>query len=222
MCITPFKIRNKEHDGTVCVPCGKCPQCLKRRASGWSFRLMQHEKSAFSSWFVTFTYNNDSVPVSPNGFMSLERAAVQRYFKRLRKLHGHSNLVKYFVVGEYGTRTDRPHYHAIIFNSKPELIEAAWSLDKKPIGQVHFGSVTGASVGYTLKYMCKPGKIPLHRNDDRVPEFCFMSKGLASVISLRASWNGIELSSRSGCILTSKVGRNVLCRDTTKIVSMMR
>lgn len=164
------------------MPCGKCPKCLKRRASGWSFRLMEHEKNALSSWFVTFTYG-DGVPITRNGFMSLERSEVQRYFKRLRKLHGERNLVKYFVVGEYGSRTMRPHYHAIIFNSKPELIESAWSINDKPIGQVHFGSVTGASVGYTLKYMCKPGKIPLHVNDDRVPEFAFMSKGLASVIS---------------------------------------
>lgn len=222
MCITPFKIRTKEHDGTVCVPCGKCPQCLKRRASGWSFRLMQHEKSCFSSWFVTFTYENGSVPVSPNGFMSLERSAVQRYFKRLRKLHGCSNIVKYFIVGEYGTKTERPHYHAIIFNSKPKLIESAWSLDGKPIGQVHFGSVTGASIGYCLKYMCKPGKIPVHRNDDRVPEFAFMSKGLASVISQTPWFDGIELGSLRECMSILRGVKRLPCPGITRTESMMR
>lgn len=88
--------------------------------------------------------------------------------------------LKYYYCGEYGGRTMRPHYHMLLFNSNHDDVLNAW-VDpdkKKPIGSIHFGDVNGASVGYTLKYMMKPGKIPLHKNDDRIPEFSNMSKGL--------------------------------------------
>jgi len=84
-----------------------------------------------------------------------------------------SKRIKYYAAGEYGGKTKRPHYHIILFNAQPELVEMSWQL-----GSVHYGKVSGASVGYTLKYMSKPRCIPMHRNDDRQPEFSLMSKGL--------------------------------------------
>lgn len=48
------------------------------------------------------------------------------------------------------------------------------------MGTIHYGEVSEASVGYTLKYINKPKRIPLHRNDDRQPEFALMSKGLGA------------------------------------------
>lgn len=114
--------------------------------------------------------------------MGLNKRDLQLFFKRLRKAHESRRLVrkdnlctsiKYFAVGEYGGKTKRPHYHAIIFNAELELIQPAWKL-----GNVHYGDVTGASIGYCLKYMCKPSRIPCHRNDDRLPEFALMSKRL--------------------------------------------
>jgi len=83
--------------------------------------------------------------------------------------------IKYFAVGEYGSRRKRPHYHAIIFNTDVSRIEAAW-----PHGFVHTGSVTGASIAYTLKYMHKGRTVPAFELDDRVPEFQVHSKGLGS------------------------------------------
>lgn len=46
------------------------------------------------------------------------------------------------------------------------------------LGDVHFGSVSGASIAYTLKYMMKDSQIPKHDKDDRTREFRKMSKGL--------------------------------------------
>lgn len=104
--------------------------------------------------------------------------------------------IKYFCVGEYGGRTMRPHYHIILFNASIELIHQAWGYDKKilvygekefkvryhqSLGHIDYGNdagVCGASIGYCLKYVMKPGKIPMHRNDDRQPEFRLMSKRL--------------------------------------------
>lgn len=159
------------------VPCGKCPECLKRRVSGWSFRLMQEERRSSSAYFITLTYDTQHVPISRNGFMTLDKRDVQLFMKRLRKavsLKDDSITIKYYLCGEYGKDRSRPHYHAIVFNV-PDVydIERAWRL-----GQVNYGTVTGASVGYTLKYMDKPKRIPMHRNDDRIREFGVMSKGL--------------------------------------------
>lgn len=108
--------------------------------------------------------------------MSLRKTDIQLFFKRLRKSksgNGKSDI-KYYVCGEYGGKTNRPHYHAIIFNCPLELYQNAWNQ-----GAIHYGFISEASVGYTLKYMCKPSRIPMHNRDDRQPEFSLMSKDLA-------------------------------------------
>lgn len=177
-CITPFYV-NTLLEKNIPVPCGKCPPCKARRASGWSFRLMQEEKNASSAHFITLTYDTDFVPITQNGFMSLRKRDIQLFFKRLRKQHSSDVQIKYYCVGEYGTRTKRPHYHIILFSADIEKIQPSWQL-----GAVHYGAVTGASIGYTLKYMCKPSRIPLHKNDDRIKEFALMSKGSALITCL--------------------------------------
>lgn len=108
--------------------------------------------------------------------MEIRKTDVQKFFKRLRKIN--TEKLKYYAVGEYGGKTMRPHYHIILFNADIATIQLAWCLDNKPIGNVHYGEVGGASVGYTLKYMMKPTKIPMHKNDDRTKEFSLMSKRL--------------------------------------------
>ncbi|QCS36950.1 replication initiation protein [Tortoise microvirus 32] len=176
-CLTPYIVKHNGDEQPV--PCGKCPACMKRRISGWSFRLMQEYKRCHSAHFITLTYDTKHVPITDKGFMALSKRDVQLFFKRLRKAHTKEQLsdnpIKYYVAGEYGGRTNRPHYHIILFNAVLELIQPAWNL-----GSVHYGEVNEASVGYTLKYMCKPARIPLHANDDRQPEFSLMSKGLAA------------------------------------------
>lgn len=197
-CLSPYHL--KEPEG-VTVPCGKCPPCLKRRASGWSFRLAQEEKKSISSYFVTLTYDAEHLPLTDRRYGTLCIKDVQKFFKRLRWLHDkreayRHKAIKYYVAGEYGGRYLRPHYHAIIFNANPFDIEAAWKL-----GYVHIGDATGASVSYTLKYMSKPGRIPLHANDDRVPERGLMSKGLGEAYLTPAMirWHRADLVNRVYC-----------------------
>lgn len=127
-CLTPITMRTKEANNTF--PCGKCATCSARRASAWSFRLMQEAKNASSALFVTLTYNTEHVPISKNRFMTLNKRDLQLFFKKLRKRSGSKNI-KYYAVGEYGGNTKRPHYHVILFNAKYEDIEYAWSLDQK-------------------------------------------------------------------------------------------
>lgn len=125
--------------------------------------------------FLTLTYDTAYVPITKKGYMTLCKRCLQLFIKRLRKYHHKDAKIKYYAVGEYGGKTMRPHYHLILFNADKEKIDKAWNK-----GSIYIGTVEGASVGYTLKYLAKEKKIPLHKNDDRVKEFSLMSKGLGT------------------------------------------
>ncbi len=184
MCDTPYHMNNpaypiKSRDKIIPVPCGKCYPCKMRRVNSWVFRLIQQEKVEQSAHFITLTYDNDHVPITDNKYMTIDKRDVQLFMKRLRKAHvkkyGKEHRIKYYLCGEYGSKTKRPHYHAVMFNVDTELIDKAWHM-----GSSHYGHVTGASISYTLKYMAKATRIPEHSNDDRQPEFALMSKRLGS------------------------------------------
>jgi hypothetical protein len=169
---------------------------MKRRTSGWSYRLIKEGERSSSALFVTLTYDTESVPITEKGFMNLNKQDIQKFFKRLRKLS--DNKLKYYVCGEYGTKKLRPHYHIILFNANKEMIQKAWALNGKHLGSVHIGQVNAATIGYTLKYMTKKGKIPLHYNDDRQKEFSLMSKRLGDNYITKAmiKWHKQDLEKR--------------------------
>lgn len=188
-CADPFLI-----DGAP-VPCGRCFACKATRISGWSFRLQEEAKHARTAYFVTLTYDEQTVPLTKNNMMTLDKRDIQLFMKKLRKAHPGVKL-KYYVAGEYGGRTMRPHYHMILFNADldyligkklaDQVLLGLFPLDGKQQvmsekwdkGYLTVGQVTPASVGYTLKYISKKGKIPVHENDFRQPEFSLMSKKL--------------------------------------------
>lgn len=224
-CMTPFTPKKKLNNGRPAkpVPCGKCPGCLARRASGWSFRLMMEDKRSVSSFFITFTYDTNHIPISKNGFMSLSIDDMQKCIKRIRKAHDskykvdqvyNRQSIRYYLVGEYGGKYKRPHYHLIVFNLDLKLMFS--DKDRKILemsnydGKAHVmckqwdkgiatvGTVSGASVGYTLKYMTKARWRPMHKNDDRLREFSLMSKGLGDNYLTDAikKWHIKKLSDR--------------------------
>lgn len=181
-CQTPFhkkmEIVKGVETGYMPFPCGKCPACVRRRVSGWAFRLNKQSEQSNSAHFVTLTYNDEHIKKTKNGFETLVKKDVQDFFKRLRKLT--KQKISYYAVGEYGDTGERPHYHIILFNANPKIVENAWKLNDISIGNVHFGDVGDASVGYTLKYISKDKKIPQFNGDDRQKEFALMSKGLGA------------------------------------------
>jgi len=166
MCITPMF--RKEYQ--VNVPCGRCPVCVKKRVSSWSVRLLKEADVSTSALFVTLTYSTDHVPITRNGWLTLQKTDLQTFFKNLR--HKTNEKIKYYAVGEYGTKTHRPHYHVILYNSTVKAVCETWNK-----GHVHIGQLTPASCGYTLKYIAKK-KQTQKPNDDRAPIFSVMSKGL--------------------------------------------
>lgn len=100
--------RHGDYRGDIELPCGQCIGCRMRRASDWALRVM-HEASLFErNCFVTLTYGRDRLP--PYG--SLCYADYQKFMKRLVKRRG---PVRFYMCGEYGEETKRPHYHACLF-----------------------------------------------------------------------------------------------------------
>ena len=180
VCLTPFYVNHATiQDLKVPVPCGRCPPCFARRTSHWSFRLRVEGRQHLVAYFVTLTYAN--TPKSKNGYSTLKKRDVQLFMKRLRKENKKYNNEKivYYCAGEYGSQFKRPHYHLIMFNAYESVIRAAWQLDDVPLGHVHIGTVSDASIGYTLKYISKKlVNKKRHARDDRTPEFQLQSKGI--------------------------------------------
>jgi len=179
ICDSPYYVMPKAALEKVPVPCGRCPVCKKKRVDHWVFRLTEHMKVCDDYLFITLTYDTRNVPISDNGFMTLSKADFQNFMKRLR-VNTRLPNIKYYACGEYGSKTERPHFHAILFGVRDaESIKNAWSLDGQLIGNIHVGKVTQDSMAYVMKYIDKStGNGPKHYRDDRVREFSLMSKGL--------------------------------------------
>lgn len=210
--------------------------------SNWSFRLMQEEKVSTSAYFLTLTYAPEYTRITKNGFMGLSKDDFQRFVKRLRKRHeGNTGKpLKYYAVGEYGGRFKRPHFHVILFNADIEKIipkkyanaitRGEIKLDgRHPMdcldwhyGHCTVGTVSEASIGYTLIYISKPSRIPEHRNDDREREFGLMSKGLGANYLTKAMrlWHKADMEGRQYVALADgkkaslpRYYRNLLLND---------
>lgn len=171
-CIKPMILK----DQTQPLPCGRCSNCRENRVYGWAFRLSQEAKVSTSALFVTLTYENP--PITKNGFMTVDKSDLQKFFKRLRKLN--NAKLKYYAAAEYGENKQRPHYHICLFNADKETLQKAWSLGNREIGSIHVGEINEASTQYALKYIAKKSIIPVHPRDDRQKEFALISKGLGA------------------------------------------
>lgn len=146
------------------MPCGKCAFCAATRRSDWAIRLDYEARLHVVKKFVTLTYADANLTWDKN-VPQLVKSDLQKWFKRVRKTGA---KIRYYAVGEYGTRTKRPHYHILLFGEvSDETIRESWKL-----GLVHIGTVTQASVNYTLGYMVNKSAIHLHH---RVKPFSLMS-----------------------------------------------
>jgi hypothetical protein len=137
------------------------------------------------AYFVTLTYDTQHLPLvrDNNGklWMTVKKSDIQNFFKKLRyehskrykQLNKQPPKISYLITSEYGDKFKRPHYHALIFGSHHNDIQASWSG-----GSIHFGQITSASIAYTLKYSLK-GKIwKSHKHVPYTRPFLLCSKGL--------------------------------------------
>lgn len=157
-CISPQNMMIDEI-GRMDVPCGKCYQCLNQKRNDWSFRLYQEQKVSQSAVFITLTYNDDEIPKmydpeTGEVFQTLKKEDFQSFMKTLRKRQARKTKkwkIRYYAVGEYGTETQRPHYHAILFNTHLDVLKTLDAIWKK--GITHIGECNPASIRYITKYV---------------------------------------------------------------------
>lgn len=181
-CLEPLSIRRPNGKGAadrITVPCGQCAACQTNRRNEWSIRLQQELRDSCSAQFVTLTYSDDNIPIrevvdQETGDVRyvpvVLKDEMQRYMKRLRKLLKHVKF-RYYLVGEYGTHTCRPHYHILGFGVPSDMIDcyaAAWQ-DK---GHIKIGSVTEQSIMYVSKYHVNKTNYP----EGAEPSFVLMSR----------------------------------------------
>jgi len=146
--------------GDIKLPCGQCMGCRVDRARDWSIRIGHEVKLHQSNWFLTLTYDDANLPNPP----SLNYSDWQLFAKRVRKARG---PFRFFMCGEYGDQTRRPHYHAIVFGLVvPDLVRYSGS-DKMPLfqsqiltklwgkGMILAGAVTPQSANYVARYNLK-------------------------------------------------------------------
>ena len=85
--------------------CGQCLSCRVNQSRKWSTRISLEAAISDNVVFVTLTYNDENNPGR------LDKSAVQKFLKRLRKRHS----FRYYACGEYGENYGRPHYHVLLF-----------------------------------------------------------------------------------------------------------
>lgn len=167
------------------IPCGKCVGCLLDRSRDWASRCMLEAQYHDHNCFITLTYNDDHLPdkrdmiddltgeISESPFRSLQKRDFQLFMKRLRK-DLEPIKIRYFACGEYGSKTYRPHYHAIIFgydfpdrkllkeNFRGEKyyisdqLSRAWSdSSNNPLGNVLVTDISYDTCAYVARYCLK-------------------------------------------------------------------
>lgn len=159
-----------------------CRKCLPCRLSGAREKALRAHHEALTSKdsiFLTLTYNEASL-ASPR----LQYLDFQLFMKSLRERITRNITcpqlrkelrVGYMVTGEYGDKNKRPHWHALLFNFRPDdsllerttdrgdqiygsrLIDSIWAR-----GKTEFGEVSIDSASYVARYAAK--KL-IHGND---------------------------------------------------------
>lgn len=147
-----FNSRDGFIDQPISVPCGKCVGCRLDRSRAWAVRMHHESQLHERNCFITLTYANAPEAIS--------KRDLQLFIKRLR----HQTPIRYFACGEYGERSRRPHYHAVIFGEdfrggayrindslySNAVLDTVWGK-----GLVSVGEVTIQSCCYVARYVTK-------------------------------------------------------------------
>ena len=170
------------------IPCGQCIGCRIRQREDWTTRieLEARDYPKEEVWFITLTYDDDHVPgmivktgeimrkvqytwkpgeKRPSSVQILLYEDIQRFLKRLRKAY--RGKLRYFVAGEYGEQTARPHYHMILYGWKPTDLEnlykihhngyytSKWLADLWGMGQIQIAQAVPETYRYVAGYVTK-------------------------------------------------------------------
>lgn len=170
------------------IPCGQCIGCRIRQREDWTTRieLEARDYPKEEVWFITLTYDDDHVPgmivktgeimrkvqytwkpgeKRPSSVQILLYEDIQKFLKRLRKAY--KSKLRYFVAGEYGEQTARPHYHMILYGWKPTDLEnlykihhngyytSKWLAELWGMGQIQIAQAVPETYRYVAGYVTK-------------------------------------------------------------------
>lgn len=160
LCSSPY------HVGSVEVRCGRCMPCRVYRRRIWTARAVLEMACHRRNSFITLTYSNDKLPAGG----SLSPRDAKLFCMRMRKALG---PYRYLLVGEYGDRTWRPHYHMLCFglSPAPDAVQELWSLGYTDVRPASLESASYAA-GYVIKKMTAKDD---PRLEGRYPEFIRVS-----------------------------------------------
>lgn len=172
-------------DMELSLPCGKCEGCLKKHVDMWALRCVHESRFHDENCFITLTYDDEFVPDS------LDHSHFQKFMKRLRKKFPNKKI-RYFMCGEYGSLSLRPHFHALLFgidfadktlfsttgnidNYISNTLSQLWPFGYHQLGAVHYGTAK-----YVAKYSLKSiGESGLdYESLGLKPEYLQMSNGI--------------------------------------------
>lgn len=192
------------------VPCGHCVGCRLDKSRQWADRMMlelDHSKTAI---FATLTYDPLNVPLAcvlddGSPLFTLDKRDVQLFMKRLRKTFS-GREIRFYLAGEYGSQTHRPHYHAILFGlsladfpdiqpvSKNSFGQFLYTSERMyniwKLGNVALADVSWQTCAYVARYCVKKLGDNVSRETfesfNVLPEFALMSRkpGIAGFFAL--------------------------------------
>lgn len=196
----------------ISIPCGKCIGCRLDYSRAWADRcvLESLDKDPDTCWFLTLTYDDNHIVtdkrslLTDKGTLTLYPKDVQDFIKRLRehwsRIYNVDNI-RFYLAGEYGSTSGRPHYHMIVYNLpifdlkfyrsnldgdslfNSDEIEDIWNN-----GFVVIGRLEWKTAAYTARYVTKKFKGKTKAETDEfykscslVPEFtrCSRRPGIA-------------------------------------------
>lgn len=171
----------RQQDGRGVHPCGGCIICRKNKAKFWTARiLLEQMATPHLSWFATLTYDDDHLPRTVLGDVTLEKRKTQQWVQDYLKAATPEQKFRYYLVGEYGDRFGRPHYHMALFPNSAHFSTGEF-LDAWKKGQVKnaLPLITNRAeylARYCLKKLTSPtddrleeGQEPEFRSSSRVP-----------------------------------------------------
>ena len=213
-----INVNNPNVVDVINIPCRRCAGCRLDYSRDWANRMLLEYQRTRKAVFVTLTYDDQHIPTSDLGYATLCKRDCQLWLKRVRK-HFAGTEIRFFLGGEYGPSTHRPHYHAILFGvdlldfgtltvrNVNELGQCAYESGVLntlwPNGFSTVAAVSFQTFAYCSRYILKKQRTSDYYLDDTqkfVPEFSLMSRrpGLGAYAVDDSALDGINCTVSDG------------------------
>ncbi len=147
-CTSPILISTDY--GQTEVRCKQCLACRILRQSGLTLRNLLEFRMASTGEFWTFTYSDPP----PDTLDYKDFSSFLKRYRASQLYKGNHRPIRYCAVGEYGSKSGRPHFHALIYNGNQSKLGLS-RIKQWPHGFVYIGQVTPSSIRYTARYTLK-------------------------------------------------------------------